>query len=62
MTGDEDRDKAIQALMKEQRLSERLARFVYSVESGEIPGDVVYRREGEIVPGRPAIPLRTEKR
>ena len=61
MTDNRDREEAIQEIMREQRLSERMARFIYAMRCGEIPGDVVYVRDGEIVRGISAIPLRGDK-
>jgi hypothetical protein len=58
MTDHDDRDQAIQELMRTHLLSERMARFIYAVESGEIPGDVMYMQDGAILGNVPAIPLR----
>ncbi len=61
MTEDVDREEAIRALMREQRLSERFARFVYAVEQGELAGDMVYMRDGKILPGGPPLPRRSDR-
>lgn len=56
-----ERERAIQALMCDQRVSEETARFIYALEAGEIPGDVMYVRDGEIVQGvSPLLSGRTE--
>ena len=47
--------------MREQRLSERFARFVYAVEQGELAGDMVYMRDGKILPGGPPLPRRSDR-
>jgi|GEM_PF-3550299 hypothetical protein len=58
MTDREDRERAIQELMRTHLLSERMAGFIYAIESGEIPGDVMYMKDGKILGNVPAIPLR----
>lgn len=60
MIDPEDRERAIHQLMGTHLLSERMARFIYAVESGEIPGDVMYMQDGEILGSVRAIPLRPD--
>ena len=44
-------EQAIQEKMRLFGLNEETARFILAVESGEIPGDVQYVRDGNMVTG-----------
>jgi len=58
---DSIREQAICEKMRLLRVDRETARFICAVEAGEIPGDVVFMRDGAIVRDVSAIPLRGDK-
>ena len=62
MTDGVGRERAIRALMQEQLVSREMAEYIYAIRIGEIPGDVQYVQDGEVVRGRSPIPLRRDRK
>lgn len=61
MTASTSMDQLVRDKMRLLRVDEETARFICAIESGEIPGDVQYVQDGEVVRGRSPIPLRRDR-